>query len=226
MFSFSTISVFATVALSAFTSAIPLASRQLPAVGDLAGSLPVVNGLTGALGGVLPRADATTSLAAILSDAQTQLAPLTAQLKFANKQNATVEGLTTPVNNIKAVLTATTARVNALAGLPQDQILAAVDGAAAITVAGLAEIVATLLTDVFTALVAVLAVVDGDVVPAVTALLAAVGALVGTLLTAVLGLVGGLLAALIPLVAGLLGELVPTLLTLNLAGVLGLLGLL
>lgn len=93
MFSFSTITVFATVALSAFTSALPLAARDLPLVGSLpidglTGALPVdgvvdslpVGGVVNTVTGLLPRADATASVAVILTNAQAQLAPFTQQL--------------------------------------------------------------------------------------------------------------------------------------------------
>ena len=77
MFSFSTIAVFATLAFSAVTSAIPFNERD--AAGELSAvnaALPVVD--TAAL---VPRADdAKLSLASILTDAQTQLVPFTQQL--------------------------------------------------------------------------------------------------------------------------------------------------
>lgn len=108
MFSFSTLSVAATIALSAFTSALPLSGRDVPLVGGLpvvgdvvdgltkslpgvgrdlpvVGSLPVVGDLTSAVSGIpvvgsVLRRDAPQSVAAILTQAHEQLLAPTDQL--------------------------------------------------------------------------------------------------------------------------------------------------
>ncbi|KAH9855491.1 hypothetical protein C2E23DRAFT_813550 [Lenzites betulinus] len=235
MFSFSTVTLFATLALSAVTSALPLASRDLPlpALDSLpvGGVVTTVSGVTGdlplvgsVLSGVGRRADASTSLAAILTNAQSQLAPVLAEFHFATKQNATVDALTAPVNEVKAILTATIASVKNLAGLPVETILADVDGVATITVDGLATIVADLLVVVFDALGAVLAIVDSAVLPLVITLLASVGALVGELLAAVLALVGSVLTGLLAAIVPLLSTIIPFVEYLNVAEILSLIG--
>ena len=88
MFSLSTISVFATIAFSAFTSALPI---DLPVVGSLS-SVPVVGGAVGTVvgtvggaAGSLPIAglvgrDQLPGVAAILADAQSKLGPAPAAL--------------------------------------------------------------------------------------------------------------------------------------------------
>ncbi|KAI0828537.1 hypothetical protein BC628DRAFT_75282 [Trametes gibbosa] len=241
MFSFSTVSVFATLALGAVTSALPLAGRGLP----LGGGLPDVSSVTGSLSasgltnavpvgdvvgtvasaGLIRRHDAVNSLAAILADAQCQLTPFTNQLKFVNDKNATVEALTEPVNHIKDILTATADHVKALDGLPINTILAAVDGSVVLTVEALAAVVASLVILVFDALAAVIRAADGSVLPAVGALLATVGGVVGVLLTAVLAVLGGLVAELLATLVPLLADIVHTVYYLNLATIVSLLGL-
>ena len=85
MFSFSTVSIFATLALSALSSALPI---DLPVVGDVA-NVPVVGGvvdtatgtvagLTGSLpvvGGILRRD--VVGVVAIITEAQSKIAPAT-----------------------------------------------------------------------------------------------------------------------------------------------------
>ncbi|KAI0367263.1 hypothetical protein BV20DRAFT_1037777 [Pilatotrama ljubarskyi] len=224
MFSFSTISVFATVALSAFTSALPLAGRGLPVVGDLSAVTDVTSGLP-VVGGILGRNDVPKGIAAIFADVQTQIAPATEQLKFVTKQNATVAAVTGPVNEIKTALTNAVSLVQGLAGQPIEVILASVDGTGKLAVDEVATILAALITTIFTALGAVLTLLGGAIEPALFELLAGVGALVGTLLAAVLALVGAVLTDLVALLAPLLADVVPFILTLNVATIFSLLGL-
>ncbi|OSC98845.1 hypothetical protein PYCCODRAFT_903408 [Trametes coccinea BRFM310] len=227
MFSFSTISVIATVALSAFTSAAPLQTRDLPSL-PVVGDLSAVTGLTGSLpvvGDIVRRTDAPQGLAAIFTDAQNQLVAPTQQLKFATKQNATADALGGPIGEIKTILTNTVSLVQGLAGKPIEDILVSVDGTAKLTAAELAPILAGVITLVFEALGAVLTVLGGAVVPAVFSLLADVGALVGTLLAAVLALVGSVLGDLVAILVPLLSNVVPFILNLNVATIISLLGL-
>ena len=104
--------------------------------------------------------------------------PADAPPEFINTQNCTVDAITPVVNDIKGILGDAVTQVNALVGQSADDILAGVDGVAKITVTDLAKLLGDLLTLVFTALGAVLAVatkVGGDVLGAVQPLLQAVG---------------------------------------------------
>lgn len=66
--------------------------------------------------------------------------------EFATAQNATVEALTEPVNQIKAILVTTTTSLKALSGLPVATLLADAEGTVAVTAASLATILAAVLT--------------------------------------------------------------------------------
>ncbi|CDO76401.1 hypothetical protein BN946_scf184937.g15 [Trametes cinnabarina] len=229
MFFFSTLSVIATVALSAFISAAPLQSRaDLPVVGDLSAVTGLTSGLP-VMGDVLRRTDAPQGLAAIFTQAQAQLVPFTQQLKFATKQNATAEGLAAPIDEIKTILTNTVGLVQGLIGQPVEVVLATVDGTAKLTIEELAPIVGSVVILVFDALGAVLTLLGGGVIPAVFDLLAGVGAVVGTLLAAVFALLGQVVPDVVAILAStlrtVLHDVVPFILHLNIATVLHLLGL-
>ncbi|KAI0666427.1 hypothetical protein C8Q78DRAFT_1059477 [Trametes maxima] len=226
MFSFSTVTVFATLALSAFTSAVPLSGRALPVVGDLSAvtgvtqNLPVVGSLP------LPRDDAVKpGLAAIFQQAQAKIAPAAAQIKAVNKQNATVAAISGPANTIKAALTDAATQIHGLAGEPVEVILVAVEGTALLAVHEVAALLAAVIITVFEALGAVLTLLGGAVEPALFELLVAVGALVGTVLAAVLAIVGAVLVDLIVVLVPLLGAVIPFILHLNIALLISLLGL-
>ncbi|KAI0634916.1 hypothetical protein C8Q77DRAFT_1072289 [Trametes polyzona] len=222
MFSFSTIAVFATLAFSAVTSAIPFNERD--AAGELSAvnaALPVVDTVA-----LVPRADdAKLSLASILTDAQTQLVPFTQQLKFATKQNATAEHLSAPVDGIKNVLTTTATRIHGLGGHPIEIILASLDGTLILTVHEVARILAAVLILVFDAVGAVLALLGGGIAPAVFLLLVGVGEVVATLLQAVLAIVGVVLVDLVVVLVPLLGTVIHVIRALGVALLLTLLGL-
>ncbi|KAI0827187.1 hypothetical protein BC628DRAFT_1338588 [Trametes gibbosa] len=209
MFSFSSIAIFATLAFSAVTSAIPFAESERTAFTDVA-----------------PRADnAQDTFASIFNDAQTQLVPFTNQLKFATKQNATVEGLTAPVNGIKGVLTSTTTRLHGLAGHPIEAILLSLDGTVVLTVHEVAKIVSSVIILVFEALGAVQILLAGGLVPSVLVLLVGVGQLVGTLLQAVDLVVGAVFIDLFVVLVPLLGTVVGIIRGLGITLLIALLGL-
>ncbi|EIW55950.1 uncharacterized protein TRAVEDRAFT_130193 [Trametes versicolor FP-101664 SS1] len=212
MFSFSTIAIFATFALSAVTSAIPHPGQA----GEL-NAVPVA-------AAVAPRAT-QDSLASIFADAQSQLLPFTNQLKFATTQNATVEGLTPSVNGIKNVLTTSTTRVHGLAGLPVKVILASLDGTLVLTAVEVAHLLAAVSILVFEAVGAVITLLHGGIAPAVFLLLVGVGELVGTLLKAVTVIVGAVLVDLTVILVPLLAGVVGIIRTLGLTVLLALLGL-
>ncbi|OJT14811.1 hypothetical protein TRAPUB_8605 [Trametes pubescens] len=210
MFSFSTIAVFATLAFSAVTSAIPHTGQA----GD---AVPVA-------AVVAPRAT-QDSLASIFADAQTQLLPFTNQLKFATQQNATVEGLTPSVNGIKNVLTTSTTRVHGLAGLPIKVILASLDGTLVLTAVEVAHILASVSILVFEAVGAVITLLHGGIAPAVFLLLVGVGEVVGTLVKAVTVIGGVALVDVAVILGPLLGGVVGVIKTLGLTVLIALLGL-
>ncbi|KAH9855582.1 hypothetical protein C2E23DRAFT_590350 [Lenzites betulinus] len=209
MFSFSTIAVFATLAFSALTSALPNVVDRSAAVPEVARAVA-----------------AQDTVALIFNDAQTQLLPFTNQLKFATKQNATVEGLTPAINGIQGVLTSTTTRIHGLRGKPAEIILLALDGTVILTVAEVAKIIASVLILVFDALAAVKALLGLAIAPAVFLLLVGVGNVVGTLLQAVTLIVGAVLIDLTTVLVPLLGSVIGIIQGLGLTLILTLLGLL
>ncbi|TFK82732.1 hypothetical protein K466DRAFT_499768 [Polyporus arcularius HHB13444] len=222
MFSFSSLAVFSTLALSALTSALPLSNSV--------GSVPDVSAVTGiasklpAVGSVHTR-DATQSIAVILTDVTTKLGPVTDVLKFVTSQNATVEAVSGPIGEIKDILTGAVTSLEALVGQPAEVILASVEGTAQITVEELGKLVATLVVVVFEALGAVLKVAGGAIDQALLQLLCVVGGLVGTLLAIVLKLVGGIVGELLAVVLPLIQTVVPFILNLNINQIISVLGL-
>ncbi|KAJ7802467.1 hypothetical protein B0H14DRAFT_3488425 [Mycena olivaceomarginata] len=190
--SFSQITALATVVLAAFTTAAPVAR-------DAASDL-------------LP-------LPAIFQSLLSELTPVAAELSSIVSSNATAEVVGPLTGEIQSILTGGVAQISALAGAPLSTILSTADGV--IDATGAAQLLAPVLTIVFSATQDVLNVVDNSPAAAViTPLLnEAIGALNPVLSTAA-PLVNGLFAALGPLI----GPLVNTLDGLGLAPVVGLLG--
>jgi hypothetical protein len=233
MFSLSKLSVFAAVAFSALTSAIPLntpvGDLPVPALPDttavtgLAAGLPV--GSLPALGGLLPRTDAPQSIAVVLTAAHTRLVPLTNQLKFVTAQNMTVDCLAGPIGEIKDILVGSVTSLKFLVGQPAEVILLSVEGTVQITVAELGRIVAGVVFIVFEALGAVLRVAGATIDKVLFDLLVTVGVVVGSLLAIVFSLVGTVAADLLAVVVPLLKTVIPFILHLNLATVISILHL-
>ncbi|OBZ78248.1 hypothetical protein A0H81_01757 [Grifola frondosa] len=220
MLSFSSLSLIATLALSAFTSASPINSDSLapvavPAVPAVA--IPAVSGLGSR--------DAVRSVPVILADVQTKVTTYTQELTFITQANATVEVLTPIVTNIKVILTGALVEINGLVGQPAEIILASVDGTAKVTVVELANIISGLLIIVFEALNAVLAVVSITAKAAVVALLGTVGEILGCLICAIIMLVGGILTDLVFTLKPLLVSISTILTNLNVVVIVSVLGL-
>ncbi|KAI0916627.1 hypothetical protein AcW1_010177 [Taiwanofungus camphoratus] len=223
MLSFSALSVFATLALSAFTSAVPLSPTGV--VNDISSvahlpAVPIPSGLAG----VIPR-DAPRGVCAILQDVTTQVTPYTVQLQYLKQSNATIDVITPIVNNIKGVLGGALGDVNGLVGQSTSVILATVDGTAQVTVTELAQIIAGLMTLIFDAVSVVLDVVSSDLSDCVTSLLCTVGELLGCLVCAIAMLVGSSLHGLLSAVVGLVGSLFPIIIKLNVSVFISLLGI-
>ncbi|OCH84322.1 hypothetical protein OBBRIDRAFT_741784 [Obba rivulosa] len=220
MLSFSALSVVATLAFSAFTSAMPLdPTSAVSTVGNL---LPVP-----ALPVGVPalKRDTPRSVAAIVADVTVQVTPYVEQLKYINKQNATLEVIEPVVTNIKGVFASAVVEVQGLMGLSADVILAPVTGTVAVTVAELAQIIAGLLTLVFEVVGVVLGVVDSSILSCVTYLLVSLAELVGCLVCAIVMLVDGILANLVATIVPLIGAIIPIILQLNVLIVIKIFGI-
>jgi len=222
MRSFTAVLSIATLAFTALTSAAPVDLTSLPVVGGVVNTVDnTVGPLVGDLG---VKRDAQRGVQAILIDVQTQLQPITDKLTFCTVENATVSALTPVFNDLTTVLGSVVSEVQGLVGQPAEIILASATGTVQLTVVEVAQIVANVMTLVFTALGAVLKVVGGDVA-ALQPLLNAVGHAVFTLLNAVLTTVGSVVGGLLSAVVGLIQTVVPIVLQLNLNEVISLLGL-
>ncbi|GBE84488.1 hypothetical protein BKA93DRAFT_734425 [Sparassis latifolia] len=199
MFAFSTLSILATLALSAFTSAAPFASTGVvSSVEDLV-AVPDVPSL-------VPRA--TAGVYEVITTVTETIRPQVAELTFLTAQNATVDNISNIVVGIRTVLGTALVDVQGLMCESTDVILAPIEGTVLITVAELAEVVSELLILVFEALGFVLTIVSADILPSVTYLLASLAEVVGCLLCAVIMLVDnilvGLVGALVPLISSIL----------------------
>ncbi|KAJ6578035.1 hypothetical protein B0H19DRAFT_1371045 [Mycena capillaripes] len=176
--SFSQITLLATVALAAFTSAAPVAG---------------------------PKRD-LVPLPAIFTQLVADLTPVAAALSSIDASNATAEVVTPLTNEIQSIIVGAVGQVSALAGSPVSTILSTADGVISVTEA--AQLLAPALTIVYGAVQDVLNVVGsgptGEIIQPL--LNEATGAL-APLLTAVAPLVNGLFAALGPLVGPLVNTL-------------------
>ncbi|EMD36152.1 hypothetical protein CERSUDRAFT_115123 [Gelatoporia subvermispora B] len=220
MLSFSALSVVATLAFSAFTSAAPLDPTS--AVSTIENLLPVP---VPALPIPALKRDSPRGIAAIVADVTVQVTPYVQQLKYVNKQNATLEVIEPVVVNIKGVFAEAVVEVQGLMGQSQDVILAPITGAVAITVTELAQIVAGLLTLVFEVLGTVLAVVDSSILDCVTYLLVSLAELVGCLVCAIIMLVDGILANVVATIVPLIGSIIPIIVQLNVLIVIKIFGI-
>ncbi|KAI0799977.1 hypothetical protein C8Q74DRAFT_1233612 [Fomes fomentarius] len=205
---FNSLTVFATIAFSAFTSAIPLANEQAGVISPKDVVFPVAPANGVVTGDVLPRAG-LDSIVSILTDMHVQLVPVTAPLKFVTANNATFDAVSPSLDHIKSILNNGIARLKALSGQPRSVLLASPfkNDAELISITDLGSLLATVTTAITVPLGTVVA-LDGLLVPPLAAILTDVGALVGALLAAVLSLVNVLVAALPPTLTSLLTPLV------------------
>lgn len=224
MLSFSTLSVFAALALSTFTSAAP----ALPGVSDVTSAVPglsAVSGLTGSLpvvNGLLPRD--TKNVVTIINETQYKVTEYTVEFHYITAQNATIEVLAPLVENIKGVLGDALVEINGLVGQSQTVILG-VEGGALLAVGDVAAAIVGLLTLVLDAVSAVLAVVSSDATECVTYLLSGLVEVLGCLVCAIVMLVNGLLGNVVSTVVSLLGGVVGILSTLKVTVLISILGI-
>ncbi|KAH9940295.1 hypothetical protein B0H21DRAFT_581359 [Amylocystis lapponica] len=201
---FNTLSIFATLALGAFSSAIPLSAGDVPAVSSISSALPAVP--TPDISSLPVRRDQLT-IVDIVKNTTTSVQTHVETLQFIQSTNATLETLGPIVDDIKNILADAIVAVEGLAGKEVNDIIGTVEGVVA-TVTVLAQVIAELLTTILTVVGSVLAVVTSDVYPCVAALLSSLVEVLGCLVLCIIMTLGstvsGLLAALIPLLGGVL----------------------
>ncbi|KAJ6464777.1 hypothetical protein C8R47DRAFT_1201744 [Mycena vitilis] len=167
--SLSQITLLATVALAAFTSAAPV-TAQANASADM------------------------VPLPAIITQLVGQLGPLTDALSSIDASNATTDVVGPIANQIQGVITGAVGQVSALAGCPVSTILATADGV--ISATDVAQLLAPVFTTVFDATEEVLKIVGSSpVAPLINDVLCALD----PLLSATAPLVNGLIQALGPI---------------------------
>ncbi|KAJ7616869.1 hypothetical protein DFH06DRAFT_707581 [Mycena polygramma] len=188
--SFSQITLLATLALAAFTSAAPLAVEKRDLV----------------------------PLPAIITQLTSQLGPLTSALSSIDASNATTDVVGPITDQIKDALSGAVGQVSALAGSPVSTILSTADGVISATDA--AQLLAPVFTTVFSATQQVLNVVGASpVAPLVNDVIGALDPLLSTAAPLVNGLTAALAPILGPVVntldglglgpvVGLLGSLI------------------
>ncbi|TFY77768.1 hypothetical protein EWM64_g6244 [Hericium alpestre] len=211
--SFAKIASFAALAFGALVSAAPLSAVH-GAVGKVASAVPAVP--------AFPRHVAPICIEGIFNDLTDKLTPITGELNFIVTGNATQEVLGPIVDDIKSIIQDAVSTLNTLVGKPVDEILVSVDGTVKLTLGDVAELVAGVLTIVFTAIGKVLRLASIDV-SVVVSILAPIAELVAALLSVVLKLVGGVLGDVVGAVLPLIGGLIPVILQLNVAGVISIL---
>jgi len=153
---------------------------------------------------ILARCDCE-SAAGIVSGVTASVGVYTSQLRGLAASDVTVEVLTPIIANIKAEISAGVGKLSVLSGQDAEIIMASVDGSTQISVSSLAQLVATLIIDVFGALGFVLNLTGVVSVTAVVALLVSVGEILGCfcccLLSVTAGVAVNLALAIVPLIS-------------------------
>ncbi|KAI0777404.1 hypothetical protein BD413DRAFT_516342 [Trametes elegans] len=212
MFSFSSIAVFSTLALSAFTSALPLgAGIQAESETELKAGLNVPD---------LRRTE-VPSLATIFADVHVELDLKLDALIHVTAENATVEALSPILADVTGILSGLVTDVQGLVGKDLTVILATVDGTAQLAVNDVVTLVGGLVQVVLSAVAAVLTVLNGNVPGALAQLIGTVVQLVASLLTVVVSLLGAVFTDLGALLGAALQTVFGLLNGLNLGGILG-----
>ncbi|KZT06620.1 uncharacterized protein LAESUDRAFT_759132 [Laetiporus sulphureus 93-53] len=222
MLSFSAISVFATLALSAFTSAAPTNAAVPTAalVNGVSKTVPVHS--VPSAKGLVPRD--TKNVVTIINETTVKVTEYTVEFHYLTAANATIDIIEPIVLDIKAVLGDALTEINALVGESTSVILGTTDGVL-LTVAEVAGAIVGLLTLILEAVAAVLAVVSSDALECVTALLAGLAEVLGCLVCAILLLVNGSLSGLISLIVSLAGDVLNILVTLKVTVLISILGI-
>jgi len=183
--SFATLSILATIAFSAFTSAIPV-DPPVPVPVDV----PVA---------VSSRADSSVSPVSVLTNLKNQLGPISDKLTGMSKDDATTANVSPLIDEMKSYLTTAISSIKGMSKQSRDVVLVREDA----PLENVAALVADVLSLVVLALVHLLDIVGptGDLV----GILGPVGPLLTELLSSLIPVVIGLVTVLGPLVAGLLG---------------------
>ncbi|KAJ7820794.1 hypothetical protein B0H13DRAFT_2377706 [Mycena leptocephala] len=176
--SFAQITVLATVALAAFTTAAPVAAAKRDLV----------------------------PLPAIFTQLLADVTPIAAALSSITASNATADVVGPLTGQLQSVLTGAVSQASALAGSPVSTILSTADGVISVTDA--AQLIAPVLTVVYGGIQDVLNVVgSGPAAEVIQPLLNEASGALAPLLTTVAPLVNGLFAALAPILAPVVGTL-------------------
>lgn len=155
---------------------------------------------------------AIAALTNIVTNLNSEIGPLAAELQYIEAENATLVILTPILDDVKQIIGAAIVAVNATSELNT-----VIDTA---SINALATILAALLSTIFTALAAVLKSVSADESDTIFSLLSDVGGLVGQLLGLILPLVTGLVGALLPLIGNIFG----TILRFNVTSIISIIG--
>jgi len=220
-------------ALFAFSAAIPLPQSDdvsnlvgevLPVAGDVTDAVPVddiSNLVTDTVGNTLNLRATPRAIAIIITEAQSQVAPLTQKISFATAQNCSSDDLSPIAAELQSILSGAATEIKNLAGQPLDIVLGAVNGVGQITVPELAQLIDGLLTDVIGALGVLEITLGPKIQTLISGVLCDVIQTTADLLCNIKTLVSDLLAQLVPII----GSLIPTILNLNLSSVIAALGL-
>ncbi|KAI0687830.1 hypothetical protein BC835DRAFT_1309063 [Cytidiella melzeri] len=159
MFSIKSLAVVATLAFGAISSVI-----AAPAPGES--------------NNILARCGCD-SASTIITDVTASVQVYTNQLRALAAADVTVDAVTPIVKGISGVLVDATVKINALVGADANIVLATVDGTAQVTVSVLAQLVATLVADIFGAIGVILNLGGVVGISAVIAVFASLGEVLG-----------------------------------------------
>ncbi|KZP19452.1 hypothetical protein FIBSPDRAFT_1045430 [Athelia psychrophila] len=189
------LAIFATVAMSAFTSASPVVVRDSSVMG----------------------------VQAILTKLQSTLTPLVSELASIKSNNATSAVVGPIITEITTAISTATNSSSALKGLPQSVVLSSATSNEVVPLATVTKLVVDILTLLIPTLAKLVVVLGpgGDL----TAVLPPVGAGLSVLVASLLAAVAGLVAQLIPALTGLLAGVSSLVTTLGLGGLIVALGL-
>ncbi|EED83321.1 predicted protein [Postia placenta Mad-698-R] len=223
MLSFSTLSVFAALALSTFTSAAPAPSEISDVITSASPAVPVVGVVSGVASSLPDVSCGTKNVVTIITETQFNLSEIIIEFRYITAQNATIEVLAPLVENIKGVLGDALWEINGLVGQGHNVILG-LSGGNLLTVSDVATAIGGLLTLVLDAVSSVLAVTSSDSTECVTYMLSGLVEVLGCVVCATIMLVNPLLGSVVSTVAIQLGGLVGVISTLKVTVLLSIFG--